>query len=219
MRKNKTESGMVIVEATIVFPVMFLIIFLMLFAGNAYLQKCRIEALVNSYTIEAAAYCADPLVDSAKNSTFPSVADLNVYPYRYFDPNGVGDIEDDTKRQLEQKIDEMSSGLFSNMKPTSRVVDVNYNNGFIYSTVSVDVDCKIEIPVRLLGMDDYIALNVSTHSDAPVSDTTELIRNIDMIEDYMEKTGVKDKLEETKTKAKNSLTNMMNTAKGWFKKN
>lgn len=209
---------MVIVEATIVFPVMFLVIFLMIFAGNAYLQKCRIESLVNSYTIEAAAYCADPLVEYAKNGTFPSVADLNVYPYRYFDPNGVGDIEADTKQQLEQKIDEMSSGLFSNMKPTNRVVDVNYNNGFIYSTFSVDVECEIEIPVRLLGADDYISLDISTHSDAPVSDTTELIRNIDMIEDYMEKTGVKDKLEETKNKAKDGLSSMMETVKGWFKK-
>ncbi len=218
MRKNKAESGMVIVEATIVFPVMFLVIFLMLFAGNAYLQKCRIESMVNTFAVEAAAYCADPLVDSAKSGSFPSVAALNVYPYRYFDPNGVGDIEADTKSQLEDKINNMSSGLFASMKPQNKVVTVDYNNGFIYSTVSVDVDCKIEIPVRLLGMDDYIAMNISSHSDAPVSDTTELIRNIDMIEDYMEKTGVKDKLEDTKNNAKNGLTNMMETAKGWFKK-
>lgn len=96
MCKKKSESGMVIVEATIVFPVMFLVIFLMLFAGNAYLQKCRIESLVNSYALEAAAYCADPMVENAISGTFPSVSELHVYPYRYFDPNGVGDIEADT---------------------------------------------------------------------------------------------------------------------------
>ena len=35
---KESERGMVIVEATIVFPVMFLVIFLMLFTGNAYLR-------------------------------------------------------------------------------------------------------------------------------------------------------------------------------------
>lgn len=37
---------MMIVEATIVFPVMFLVIFLMIFLGNAYYQKARVESIV-----------------------------------------------------------------------------------------------------------------------------------------------------------------------------
>ena len=112
------------------------------------------------------------------------------------------------------KITELSTGLFSNMKPSTPVVAVKYNNGFIYSTFSIEVDYKIEIPVRLLGTSEYIALHLSTRSDVPVSDTTELIRNIDMIEDYMEKFGVKDKIDEGKAK----VTEMVEKAKEWFSK-
>lgn len=214
MRKKGRESGMVIVEATIVFPVMFLVIFLMIFAGNAYLQKCRVEALVSEMAIDGAAYCADPMLDEVESGTIPAHTTKDIIqPYRYL-IGGMNDVEAEIETNLTTKISELSTGLFSNMKPSSAVVDVKYNNGFIYSTFSVEVEYKIEIPVRLLGASDYIALQISTRSDIPVSDTTELIRNIDMIEDYMEKFGVKEKLEEGKAK----VTEMVEKAKEWFNK-
>lgn len=213
MRKNKAESGMVIVEATIVFPVMFLVIFLMLFAGNAYLQKCRIEALVTDMAIDGASYCADPMLDEVESGTIPKYTTKDIIqPYRYL-LGGMNDVETEIETKLTTKISELSSGLFANMKPSTPVVDVMYNNGFIYSTFSVEVDYKIEIPVRLLGMSEFIALKISTRSDVPVSDTTELIRNIDMIEDYMEKFGVKEKIEEGKAK----ITEMVNLVKNKWK--
>ena len=87
------------------------------------------------------------------------------------------------------------------------IVNTKYNNGFIYSTFSVDVEYKIQIPVRLLGASDFIYMNISSHADMPVSDTTEFIRNVNMIEDYMQKYGVTEKIEE-----------MINKAKEWFNK-
>jgi len=36
IKRMKTEEGVVIVEATIIFPIVFLIVFLMIFLGNAY---------------------------------------------------------------------------------------------------------------------------------------------------------------------------------------
>ena len=89
------------------------------------------------------------------------------------------------------------------MSPTSVVVDAKYHNGFIYSTFSVDVQCKIKLPIRLLFESEYFYMHVNSHSDMPVSDTTELIRNIDMVEDYMDRTG---------------LTDMIEKAKDWFTK-
>lgn len=207
MKKFKdSERGMVIVEATIVFPVMFLVIFLMLFTGNAYLQKCRVDSYVNQLAIEGASYCADPMLDEVEGGSIPSYDNVDIRPYRYL-IGGMDDIEAEIDADVERKIRNMSSGLFSGMKPSSVIVNTKYNNGFIYSTFSVDVEYKIQIPVRLLGASDFIYMNISSHADMPVSDTTEFIRNVNMIEDYMQKYGVTEKIEE-----------MINKAKEWFNK-
>lgn len=197
----KSERGMVIVEASIVFPVMFFVIFLMLYAGNAYLQKCRVESYVNHYAIQAAAYCADPMLDELEKGKIPSLEDADVQPYRYFF-GGMRDIEANIEKELTDKIKGMSSGLFAGMKPSNITVDAKYNNGFIYSTFSIDVEYKVRIPIKLLGASDYIYLHVASHADMPVSDTTEFIRNVNMIEDYLQKTGISEEIEKLINKAK-----------------
>ena len=207
-KKRNKESGMVIVEATIVFPVMFLVIFLMIFAGNAYLQKCRVEAIINEMTIDGAAYCADPMLDEIEGGSIPSLNDIDVRPYRYLF-GGMSDIESEIESKVNSKISNMSTGLFSNMKPSSAIVAVDYNNGFIYSTFLVEIEYKIRMPVRLLGASDNISLNISTCADMPVSDSSEFLRNIDMVEDYIEKyfgQSPEDKIDE-----------MIQKAKEWFK--
>lgn len=203
--KLKDERGALIVEASIVFPVMFLVIFFMIFAGNAYLQKCRVEAIINQYAIDGAAYCADPQLQQVEGGSIPSLDSLEVYPYRFFSSTGVGDVEGEMETLIEEKISNMSSGLFSGMKPTNLTVQANYSSGILYATFTVDASYKIKIPVRLLGAEENIHLNVTTHVEMPVSDSTELIRNIDMIWDYMERYGVAEKIEQ-----------MVSTAEGWF---
>lgn len=199
---KKHESGALIVEASIVFPVMFLVIFFMIFAGNAYLQKCRVEAIINQCAIDGASYCADPQLQSVEGGTVPSVDSLEVYPYRFFSSTGVGDVEGEMESLIREKVGQMSSGLFSGMKPEDFTVQANYSNGILYATFSVDASYKIKIPVRLLGEKENIHLEVDTHVEMPVSDSTELIRNIDMIWDYMERYGVAEKIDEMVTAAK-----------------
>lgn len=203
--KNKNERGALIVEASIVFPVMFLIIFFMIFTGNAYLQKCRVEAIINQYAIDGASYCADPQLQKVEGGSIPTLDNLEVYPYRFFSATGVGDVGGKMAGQITKRVSEMSSGLFSGMKPKDVDVQANYSNGILYATFSVDASYKIEIPVRLLGDTENISLVVTTHVEMPVSNSAELIRNIDMIWDYMEKYGLAEKIEE-----------MVAAAKEWF---
>lgn len=198
---RKSERGLAIVEATIVFPVMFLVIFLMLFTGNAYLQKCRVDSYVNQLAIAGAAYCADPMLNEVESGTLPDYKSVDIRPYRYLFA-GMGDIVDEINTKINDKITNMSPGLFSSMEPSLIAVNVTYNNGFIYSTFSVDAHYKIKIPVRLLGASDFIYMDISSRADMPVSDTTEFMRNINMVEDYMQKFGVTAKIEEMIAKAK-----------------
>ena len=210
--KNKNERGALIVEASIVFPVMFLVIFFMIYAGNAYLQKCRVEAIINQCAIDGASYCADPQLQQVEGGSLPTLDNLEAYPYRFFSSTGVGDIEGDIEALINKRVSELSSGLFQGMKPEDLTVQANYSSGFLYATFSVDASYKIEIPIRLLGEAENMHLSVRTHVEMPVSDSTELIRNIDMIWDYMERFGVAEKIAEAKAK----LSEALDKVNDWF---
>lgn len=206
MKKCSNEDGMLIVEATIVFPVMFLVILLMICLGNVYYQKCRVEAFVNELAIAGAAYCADPMLNSIENSiedgTIPSFDEVDIKPYRYFFGNSDIDVS-----ELKAKINDMNTGLFWGMKPKISKLSSKFINGYIYSTFEVAVKYEIELPVRLLGMSDFFSIDLASYANFPVSDTMEFIRNADMIEDYMEKFGVMEKINE-----------LIDTAKKWMGK-
>ena len=215
--KKENERGALIVEASIVFPVMFLIIFFMIFTGNAYLQKCKVESIIYQYALDGAAYCADPQLKTVEAGNLPSLEGLDVYPYRYFgsDNSGFGaDIAADVENQIYTQVTGLSTGLFSGMKPVVKRSDIEavYVNHFLYATFSVDASYKIEMPIRLLGDEDNMCLEVSTHVEIPVSDSVEMVRNIDMIWDYMERLGIAEEV----NKFKDKLTEAMNKVNEWF---
>lgn len=202
IRKFRDEKGMLIIEASIVFPVMFLVIFLLIYTGNAYMQKCRVEAIVNEMAIKGASHCADPLLKGIEtDGTLPSVNNINVKPYRYF-IGGMTEVENNIKSEITKKLGNIDTGLFYNMKPKCETPIVKFNNSFIYSSFSVEVKYKIPIPIKLLGSNTEFSLDVSSKYDVPVSDVPEFIRNINMIQDYMESYGVMDKLKKLINKAK-----------------
>lgn len=213
--KNKNEKGAVIVEATIVFPVMFLVIFFMIFMGNAYLQKCRVESLITQCALEGAANCADPRLSSVEAGTIPDLDGLDVYPYRYFATSNSGygsDVAGEVETKLRKQINQLSTGLFWGMKPVAEDVTAKYTNRFLYSNFTVEATYKIKMPIRLLGQEDFMSLHMGTTVQVPVSDSVEMIRNIDMVWDYMERTGAAEKI----TAVKEKLTNALDKVNEWF---
>lgn len=205
MKKNKREDGMMIVEATIVFPVMFLVIFLMIFLGNAYFQKARVESIVNELALDGAAYCADPILKTIEETKMvPALDAVDVKPYRYF-IGGMDTVEADIKNETVRRISGLSTGLFSGMKPegyNTSGLKVQFQNKFISSSFSIDLQYKIVMPIRLLWEDDYLELRLSSHTELPVSDTTEFMRNVNMVEDYMERYGIVDEIKKMVSKVK-----------------
>lgn len=202
---RKNERGALVVEASIVFPVMFLVIFFMIYTGNVYLQKCRVESIVTQYAIDGAAYCADPLLSNIESSmakdgkaSIPAAKSHEVYPYRFFSDTGAGNVESTIKTGLVSKVKKVSSGLFAGMNPILAEKDVktDYKASFLYATFAVDVAYKVKMPIRLLGMDENVYMHANVHVEMPVSDTADMIRTMDMVWDYMERTGAAEKIEE-----------------------
>ena len=188
----KSDTGVVIVEATLIFPLTFLIVFLMVFAGNAYFQKSRVEGIVAKMTYYGAAQCSDPLLKEVVDKGAAGLtSDYEIQPYRYFlgevgSGGGMNKIEESVKSQITKKINSMNTGVFSGMKPKIISIDCEYNNFFVYSTFCCEVSCEIKLPMKLPGMKKNISFITSCRYDVPVSDVPEFIRNVNMVEDWIE---------------------------------
>jgi len=193
-KKLNSENGMVIVEATFVFPVMFIILFIIIYMGNAYYQKAIVENVVTEYAIKGANYCADPVLAFYKeNGVMPGYKDLKTQPYRYVF-GGMSDIENQIGREVKQAIED-SPTFFAGMTPkvkTSQAQIASFNNAVLYATFSVDVNYVIEFPIRFLYADNPVVLSINSRAEVPVNDTAEFIRNTDMVMDLLEGTKAAD---------------------------
>jgi len=177
------NRGSVIVEATFVFPIIFLVIFFLIYLGNAYYQKSRIDNYVTLAALKGASYCADPFM---KEFAPGSVADKNddIYPYRYYLQGVIRGIENDIKSELEQKIS--GTGFFAGMEPGSVSANADFSNNILYYTFTADAGYTIKLPIKMLGSKDIYLLRLSSRAEVPVNDVSEFIRNTDMAIDYLE---------------------------------
>ncbi len=199
----RDERGAVLVEASIVFPVCLIIILMLLYLGNVYYQKSRIEAIVAEAALDGAAYCADPLLRAIESGggQVPSLGAADYEPYRYLGGlfGGMDSIEESVSSLITGRIRGLNTGLFSGMKPTgydTGGLQVEYKSSFIASSVSVDLEYKIELPIRLLGDRENLSMGFQTHTEVPVGDTPEFIRNVNMVDDIFEVTGAKEAMAE-----------------------
>ena len=186
MKRLLDERGALIVEASIVFPTMFLAIFFMLFVGNAYTQKCKVEDIVVSAVLEGAAKCADPMLDDIESGSIPDFNSVSLKPYRYL-TGSLRDTEGDIESEINKNVGKIGTGFFTGMKPSISIDRLKFESKVIYSKVNVDVSYKITMPIRLLGQDEFTNISYATHTDVPVSDVPEFIRTVDFAEDLVQR--------------------------------
>jgi hypothetical protein len=179
---------------------MIFVLAFLLVVGNAYYQKSRVEFIVTQATYAGAAYCAEPLLkfveSDGKVPEFTAGKDSRAKPYRYLIVNK-DKIGSETETRIYSKLDELGTGLFSGMKVQDPVANAEYNNYVVYATLSTDVKYKITVPVKLLGMKDFMSIPISSHTEVAVSDVPEFIRNINAVKYYLTISGVKDKIDDT----------------------
>ncbi len=190
----KNEKGAVqIVEAAFVFPIMFIILFLLIYMGNAYYVKAQVESVVETYALEGAGYCSDPILETIKQTgSVPSLSSLKTEPYRYIF-GGMNDIEAQIGAAVEDEVNSQHSSFFRNMSPQIKTPTANiakFNNYVVYSTFSVEVKYVVEFPIRFLGADAPTMLTINSRAEVPVNDTAEFIRNTDMVIDLFHGTKI-----------------------------
>ncbi|HOQ02151.1 MAG TPA: TadE/TadG family type IV pilus assembly protein, partial [Acetivibrio clariflavus] len=143
----KEDKGAIIVEASIVFPVMFFVLFFLILFGNVIYKQCQINSIVTEYAILGAQYCADPLLAQMEANGGAVPTSVDVKPYRYIFGN-MGDVED----MIEERVKKALAGELTFFRGMQPVLDKNagkiasYNNYVHYSTFSVEVHYQIKFP-------------------------------------------------------------------------
>lgn len=90
---RKEEKGALILEATIVFPVMFFILLFLIYTGNMFYIRSQVDSIASRGAIQAAAYVADPMLEEVKESGSVPRSINNVQPYHSLLGNDVGKIQ------------------------------------------------------------------------------------------------------------------------------
>lgn len=197
-KQMKNENGSVIVEASFVFPIMFIVLIFLIYMGNAFYIKAQMEALVSEEAIKGAAYCADPLLENLKETgKFPALKELNTQPY-YCLFSGMDNVEKKINGEVKKKFSEDSTSFFTNMKPKLVTAASNiskYNNYVVYATFSVEIKYEIKFPISMLGENTPPLLTLTARAEAPVDNTAEFIRNTDMVLDLFHKTKLASTIE------------------------
>lgn len=205
MKRNiRTDKGAVtIVEATFIFPIMFFVLFFLLFYGNAWYTKGNADAVVSKYAIEAAAEISDPMLVDITETNAVSTENYTSQPYRYL-LNGYGNrIVNKYKEKIEKDID--FAGFFSSMSPEVTNCSGKYNNYFLYQTVQYEVSYDIKIPIRMIFFESPTIIKFVSADEVPVCDSSELILNTNMVVDYVERTGLPDWINDKLDKVKKCL--------------
>lgn len=187
-KKNRNvvdkERGSLVVEATIVFPVTFLIVIFLIFAGNVYYQRSRAQAIFSQEVISYAARESNPMLATFLDTgNFGSVGMGNDFkPYRYLNFSSRGG-EIGSKAQT--RLTEMGGGFFSGMETKNPVVTVNYKTYAVYAIVEAEMTYSIQMPIKLFGQDEAMTIDFEEYIEVPAMEGSEMVRNINMVRDLL----------------------------------
>lgn len=206
----KSENGIVpIFEVTIVFPIMFFVIIFMFLMGNVYMSKSYVDAVVHKEAVKIAAKCADPnLEETLKNEKLNNTKLKNM-PYRYIFQGQIKNVINSSKKEIRSIATNDFNSFFPRMAPSMENdnIKIKFENNLINYDLSVTADYKITLPFRFIFADNVMSFNYTAYANVPVTDSPELIRNVEMIIDYIQQTGLDKKVE-----------NVTNKIKGLFKR-
>lgn len=196
----KNENGMVIVEAAIVFPVMFFVLLFIIFIGNMYYEQAKVDNIVLTYATKGAQYVADPSLYSMDHggNVPTNVNGLDIEPYRYLIgsvSNGtVTDIENKLSEQVKKEVNNGGLIFFSNGKTNVIGSDnekiATFKSYVVYATFVVQVNYEVKFPIRFLGAQNATIAKLSSRAEVAVNDAPEFIRNVDMVVDMLEGTKI-----------------------------
>lgn len=186
---EKQKGAVAVIEAAFVFPVMFIIVLVMILAGEVFYQRSRVEQAAHIAVIDAAAACSNPMLNYVQESgsvpTNPSAS--KVMPYRYIFTGNMKKVCRDEENALRQTISGMKPLAFKGIKPKLISLSIKPENYFLVSYVHLKCNYEIELPIRMLFTKEPFKFNYTITITQPVGDSAEFVRNVGLVVDIMQR--------------------------------
>ena len=99
---------------------------------------------------------------------------------------------------LLKSIDKMNSIAFKGMEPKNISVDMKLKWYVIASYIETTCNFKIELPIRMLFAHNNVAFQYEVYIKEPIGDAPNLVRNTSMVQDYLERTGLDERISKTR---------------------
>ena len=187
---TRGESGAVtLVEATIVFPIVFFVMIIIMFIGNIYYTRAYMDKVASTYATVAGRYLAnETLYEINKDGGSYTLTDHDLNPYAQ-----IFGVDDEVGNYLEKQVKTAAKStantLFATMQPYSiKGAEggsfVNIENGFFGASVNVEINYKIRLLSGYSFFNFIPELSYTARAEVTAIDSPELIRNIDMIYDF-----------------------------------
>ena len=205
--KRHGEYGAVlIIEAVFVFPIMFIIVFIMMLAGGAYFQHARVERLVVEAAIDGASRCENPMLEKvSKTGSVPAgTADVKVMPYRYLLTGNAKNIGNEVAGELKRDVEGLESLAFKGLEPQNVSVKATPKMFILISSFQVECEFDIVLPIRMLFSNEDFKFHYSVSMTEPIGDPAEFVRNVSTVQDILERNekaaGIAGKFKEASDK-------------------
>lgn len=226
---RKEDGAAELIEAVIIYPVVFLCIAFMLYVGLYILQNITLQTYARKTAMLAAREIVCPgYIDMFAKEEYKAYSDASVEgvenlveyininkdprntdirPYRYmFSSDPISGHTDGLETILKNMVE--NNSIIGAKKDVS--VEVKSKNYFVVQYVDVSVEQELfDFPVlEYFGIENP---KISAKVEASANDTDEFIRNVDFVADTLEYfakklgidvKGIRDKIEEVKKKFK-----------------
>lgn len=196
MKRNQ-KGAMVIMEATFVFPIMFIIVFVMLMACEAYYQYARVQRACIEVAIQGAARCENPMLEVVQDtgSVPTSTTAAKVRPYRYIFSSEADAIAAELEDKLETAVSGFGVMAFRGMTPTAVEADITPRMNVLVSSFTVDCSFDVTLPIRMIFSNEPITFHYDVQVTEPIGDPSEFVRNVSTVQDYLERSEFGEKIE------------------------
>ena len=196
-KKIKEEKAAIILESTIVLPLVFVVLFAMIFMGFILHEQSTIDGAAKRGSIYAARLISDPqyskvIAGAVSGASDPDAVDLfkaeygfsslaPIKPYRYFS-NSKGEMESLVTAEVKRIIDKSNTGLH---KIDIDNIDYFQENKVIYQKVAIEITSTYKLPNVFAAFNLPTEFELKTRSAMTVNDPDEFIRNADFAVDLV----------------------------------
>ena len=181
---------MTLIEAAFVFPVTFIVVFLIIMMGNVYFQHAAIERGVVETALNTAASSENPMMayilENKAVPTSPDAAD--VMPYRYLFSGNIKRIAGEQEDRLYSYVNGVGKyTVFRGLKPIVNSCTVKTSVNLIFSQVEVNCDFDIALPLKMIFTNERFRFHYQVSMKEQIGDSAEFVRNTAMIKDYFQR--------------------------------